>query len=233
MKNYSPSIDRRTTIKWMLAGLGSVSMANACGQPNVPSADALRLGKAASINGTTYGVDPDMIEPSVTWARTMTSRQLELAGKLSDVVLPATNELPAASAVGVPDFIDEWVSSPYEMTQNDRVECFDLFEWMEAEAVALSGVSFVEMSDENVTKMLDRIAWKDSVESGLEKQADAFNTFRTLATSAYFASEEGEAWIGYMGNQPITGAYPGPTPEALKHLREAMKPLGLTIPKGL
>ena len=35
--------------------------------------------------------------------------------------------------------------------------------------------------------------------------------------------------IGYMGGVPIQGDYPGPTLEAMDHLRELTKKLGLSL----
>ncbi|MBT5682665.1 MAG: gluconate 2-dehydrogenase subunit 3 family protein, partial [Gammaproteobacteria bacterium] len=45
---------------------------------------------------------------------------------------------------------------------------------------------------------------------------------------AYFASPEGTKDIGYIGNTPIAGDYPGPTPEAMAHLDKMLSDLGLT-----
>ena len=39
---------------------------------------------------------------------------------------------------------------------------------------------------------------------------------------------EGMADIGYMGNTPSVGPYPGPTQEALAHLNASLTKLGLT-----
>ena len=81
--------------------------------------------------------------------------------------------------------------------------------------------------------IIDRIAWRDRIENGLEEHAKAFGRFRYLSASAYFASEEGAYWLGYRGNEPITGDYPGPSDEALTHLKNALEPLGLSLPKDL
>ncbi len=47
-------------------------------------------------------------------------------------------------------------------------------------------------------------------------------------TIAYFASPEGTKDLGYIGNIPIAGDYPGPTPEAIAHLDTILDELGLT-----
>lgn len=231
--SYIPKIDRRTTLKWLAVGLSAPTMATSCSPAQSTDSAALKLGTPRPITGTPYGSDPSLMEAAVTWERTMTMQQLQLVAALSDVLLPQTDELPAASSVGVPDFIDEWLSSPYEQTKDDRQACFTLFEWLESEATVMSGASFATASLENQSALLDRIAWKDRVEPGLETQASTFDNFRNLAVSAFFASEEGSYWVGYRGNQPSAGDYAGPSDEALDHLKQALQPLGLQFPEGL
>lgn len=230
---YLPKMDRRTTLKWMFAGIGTAPLIAACGGADGPASATTLLGTPGSISGTTYGADPDMMDPAISWERTMTPAQLALTAALSDVIMPASDDLPAASALGVPEFIDEWVSSPYEKTQDDRAVCFGLFEWLEAEARSVGAASFADADLARQETLLDRIAWTDRVEEGLAEQASAFGRFRTLSVSAYFASEPGSQWLGYLGNRPSSGDYEGPTAQALEHLEDALVPLGLTMPTGL
>lgn len=231
--SYLPKTDRRTTLKWMLAGIGTTPLVAACGGADGPASSTVLLGTPAPISGARYGSDPDLLAASVTWPRTMTGAQLTLVAALCDVIMPEADDIAAGSTLGVPDFIDEWMSSPYEQTQDDRIACFDLFEWLEAEARRAGASSFAAAEPDTKTDLLDRIAWRERVEPGLEAQADAFRRFRTLAVSAYFASEQGSAWLGYIGNQPSMGDYAGPSAEALDHLAQALDTLGLTLPTDL
>ena len=232
---YLPRVDRRTTMKWLLLGVGVTPALAACGQgaPADPAAAQPLLGTPRPISGTPYGVDPDMLDPQVTWQKTMPGPQLQLVAALCDVVMPASDALPSGSALGVPDFVDEWVSSPYEMTQGARKSCFALFEWLEGEARGLGAASFAMARLAQQTTLLDRIAWSDRVEPGLQDQASAFDTFRNLSVSDYLSSAEGSEWLGYLGNRPSTGDYAGPSEAALDHLATALEPLGLSIPEGL
>ncbi len=230
---YTPKVSRRTTLKWMSAGIGAASLATACGRSLSDSETQYLLDPAKPIFGSGYGVDPDMADPKITWSLTMSNAQLVSTSALSDMILPKTEELPAASEVGVPEFINEWVSSPYAMTQRGRTACLALLEWLEKECYARFGNAFIDTNDLHKSQILDLIAWKDKVETGLEEVAASFGIFRSLAVSAYFASEEGSYWIGYRGNQPLTGDYPGPTDEALEHLKVQLAPLGLKMPIGL
>jgi hypothetical protein len=50
------------------------------------------------------------------------------------VIIPADDDSPSASAVGVPDFIDEWISSPYPAQAGDRRIVLDGLQWIDDEA---------------------------------------------------------------------------------------------------
>jgi len=51
---------------------------------------------------------------------------------------------------------------------------------------------------------------------------------KKLGITAYFASPQGTKEIGYQGNVPLPGDYPGPTEEAFAHLDKALADLGLS-----
>jgi len=222
-------VDRRTTLRWFVASVAASTMQLGYGGSEAAAAEQalVELGIAAIPDGKTYGTDPDVVNPVVPWARTMTKEQLRLAAALSDAILPATGTSPAPSALGVQDFIDEWVSAPYSEQQADRDVILDGLQWLQQEAFDRFSTSFADMGEPEQRAILDDIAFRDSVKPGLETAAHFFAKFRHLAMSAYYSTEPGMAEIGYLGNTPIAGDYPGPTPEAMAHLGEALKRLGL------
>ncbi len=228
-----PETDRRTTLKWLLAGLGATPALAACSPSQTSTGPDLLLGVPKPISGTQYGADPDLMNPVTPWDLTMTPAQKDLVSALVDLVVPSMDNAPSGSALGLQDFVDEWVSSPYEQTQADREKLFALFEWLERDVRSAGGASFASAPEAQQTSALDQIAWSDRVADGLEPHAAAFDRFRNLVVSAYFASEPGSAWLGYIGNQPSMGDYAGPTAEALEHLQSALNDLGLDMPEGL
>jgi hypothetical protein len=46
--------------------------------------------------------------------------------------------------------------------------------------------------------------------------------------AAFFCTPEGCKDIGYLGNVPIAGDYPGPSDEAKAHLDQVLAELGLS-----
>jgi hypothetical protein len=112
-------MDRRTTIKWMLSVAASTpgmhEVAHALG------AAGTAVGDAPSAQG--YGTDPELIKvykPGELWPLTLTRPQRRTAKVLCDLIIPADASSPSASEVGVVDFIDEWISAPYEQQRRDR-----------------------------------------------------------------------------------------------------------------
>src|SRR5690606_6681145 len=132
-------------------------------------------------------------------------------------------------AVGVPAFIDEWVSAPYPSQHRDRALIIPGLAWLDREAYGKSNAAFATASPEVQKGILDRIAFKDRIEPGLEKPAEFFSRMRALTMGAYYTTQEGWRDIGYMGNRPVTGDYPGPTPEALAHIKGVIESMGLTF----
>ncbi len=78
--------------------------------------------------------------------------------------------------------------------------------------------------------LADELAAPGGAQPELALQARFFERFRYLAVGAYYTTEAGMKDVGYVGNVPIAGAYPGPSDEALAHLAGVLKHLGLRMP---
>ena len=102
--NEPQRMDRREAIKWMLAATATVSLLN------------FRSFGASVPAVTGYGTDPDLMKfykPGDLWPLTFSEEQHRAVAALCDVIIPADDKSPGASSLGVPDFIDEWISAPY------------------------------------------------------------------------------------------------------------------------
>jgi len=240
MTSQRPSryrVDRRTTIKWLAATMaaassGCSSSARFLGEEIPPAHDSgdPLLGIAAKADNTTYGTDPDLANPLVPWSRTMTAAQLETSAALCDHILPADERSPAASALGVHDFVDEWISAPYAQQRKDRETILPGLEWLEQQSRNRFGATFAAANNEQATEILDSIAWPGQATADLASQAEFFSRFRYLAAGAFYTTEAGSDDIGYIGNVPISGDYPGPSDAAMAHLAGVLEQLGLVMP---
>src|SRR5437763_11165421 len=106
-------MDRRTTVKWMRAA--------GAAWPLLGRRAARAEAPATSAQG--YGTDPNLLtvyHPGDLWPLTLTPDQRRLAAILADLIIPADESSPSASAAGVVEFIDERVSAPYPRHQRHR-----------------------------------------------------------------------------------------------------------------
>lgn len=242
--DYKSGMTRRDSLKLMMALAASAFLPAAltgCDSAPVNSTDAgAGLAKAttehwpdlklAPITATGYGKDPNLIQPPESpWPLTLTQAQVTLVAVLSDILVPREGSVPSASEVHVPAVIDEWVSAPYERQQQDRVVILSALAWIDDEANMRFSKGFVQLTKAQQKAIMDDIAY-DTAETPAQfkRIATAFSRFRGLVLAAFFCTPEGIKDIGYVGNVPIGGDYPGPTKEAYAHLDKVLADLGLT-----
>lgn len=223
---------RRATLLWLTAAVAA-GCSRDTGAGDVPARDAAKklrgLDPAAKATGPTYGFDPDRMMPSVPWPLTMSGPQLAVTAKLSALIIPADGHGPSAGELGAEHYVDEWVSAPYPEQQQDRTMILPLLDTVEADCRARFEVSAVDASEEQLRAVLDAFAWAGNIAEGREADAAAFSRLRRIVIGVYATSEAGRTDLGYLGNRPILGPYPGPTEDALEHLKEALQGIGLAL----
>ncbi len=176
---------------------------------------ALDVPAFAQTSTRGIGGDPNLLKKEIPWDRVLTAAEKRTVTALADIIIPADENGPAASAVGVPDFIDEWVSAPYEQQQKDLKVIRDGLAWLDGEAQQRFGKVFDAAAPAQQTEILD-----DIVKEGTEARTKAhsfFILFRDRVAGGYYSTPEGWKAIGYVGNVPLA-EFPGPPPEVLKHL---------------
>jgi len=62
----------------------------------------------------------------------------------------------------------------------------------------------------------------------MEQPVAFFRLLRHLVCGAYYSSPAGLKALGYVGNVPLVGDYPGPSAAALDHLQKQLAMLGLS-----
>ena len=236
---YQSTLSRRESLKWLgvLSASALIPTLSACSDiTKTPSADTANQLKGhwpnlklAPITANGYGKDPKMIIPTSPWPKTLTVEQLTLVAVLADILVPRDGSVPSASEVNVPDVIDEWVSAPYEKQQRDRLTILSALTWIDDESRLRFSNTFAALSTNQQFEIIDDIAYQNSdVPEQYQQISNAFSSFRKLVVAAFFCSPEGTKDLGYIGNIPIMGAYPGPTAEAKVHLQKIIADLGLS-----
>jgi len=210
-------ISRRTTLAWLGGAVAAINI-------TLPSSSSAAVGGAKAKG---YGNDPDLMHPTVPWPKTLSARQLELSAVLADMILPPTATAPAPSAVGIPDFVDEWVSAPYPDHQRDRGLVLSGLIWLDSEAGKRWGKSFTEVSSEQQLQLLTEVSTPPAQDDGAAAiRYGFFRRFRTISVGAYYSLEQNFEEIGYVGNEALK-AFPPPTAQEIHLINEASAKLGL------
>ena len=208
-------MDRRTTIKWVLAASASSPLLRA-----LPSwaAEAAPVEPMLALKG--YGTDPDLLKtyhPGEIWPLTLTVSQRQLAAVLSDLIIPADEYSGSATSVGVVDFIDEWVSAPYPDCRRDRPIVLAGFAWLDAEAARRFGRGFVALDAAQQAGICDDICDATRAAPAQRDAARFFAVYRDLTAAGFYSSPVGRKDLGYIGNVPLPH-FDGPPAELLRKL---------------
>jgi len=204
-------MDRRTTIKWMFAAAATAPSLQFSFAGDAAARDVPQTQKG-------YGTDPDLIKewkPGGPWPLTLSEAARLTTAALCDLIVPADDHSPAASSVGVVDFIDEWVSAPYPQQRGDRAIVLPGLIWIEAEAQQRFSKTFPSLNDAQRNAIADDICSADKAASQFQTAAKFFAKFRDLTAGGFYTTPVGWKDLGYVGNVSLQ-KFDGPPPEALK-----------------
>jgi hypothetical protein len=210
------SLDRRTTLKWMFAAaVTAPSLQQAMAAYDTPHFTDLARAIAAGQKG--YGTDPNLVaewKPGGPWPLTLTEQGRLTTRALADLIIPADDRSPAASAVGVVEFIDEWISAPYPAQQADRDIVLPGLAWIESESRKRFGKAFAQITEAQRSAIADDICVVNP-KPEFATAARFFAKFRDLTAGGFYTTPVGMKDIGYVGNVPLA-TFDGPPIEALK-----------------
>ncbi|MDE0897649.1 MAG: gluconate 2-dehydrogenase subunit 3 family protein [Longimicrobiales bacterium] len=214
-------MDRRQALKVMAIaaaapGLGSCSP----GEAGSAAGDASSVPNPTSnplAAGTAW--DPDLVAPSVPWERVLLDDELQSLAALCDVIIPEDDRSPSASQIGAHDFIDEWVSAPYDGHRRELVTIRGGLAWIDREAVSRfgTGLRFRDLSSQQKRAICDDICYQPDVAAGFEVGARFFDRVRDLTSTAFWTTQAGMDDLQYIGNVPLPQWDP-PPPEVLRHI---------------
>lgn len=222
--------DRRTALKWMAAAAALPALAS-CEPGTETGSDATgggaeggapRTGQTGPGNPLARGDawDPDLIDPEVRWEGTLTDDELATLAVLCDLIIPADERSPSASSVGAHEYIDEWVSAPYDGYRRDQVLVRGGLVWLDAESGRRfeGDRRFRALTADEQRAICDDICDLASARPEHRQAARFFAKVRDLTAGAFYTTDEGMADIGYVGNVPVHGDWPAAPPEAFRHL---------------
>jgi len=214
----SGGMDRRHALKIMAIAAASPALAS-CEPGDATDGAATAPTPASNANATGTAWDPDLVNPTVPWERSLTEGELASLVALCDVIIPADDRSPSASQIGAPDFIDEWVSAPYDGNRNDKVVVRGGLLWLDLESARRfgEGLRFQALTQQQQHDICDDICYGPNAATGFEAASRFFDKVRDLTATAFWTTDEGMRDLQYIGNTPLASWGP-PPPEVLRHL---------------
>lgn len=215
--------DRRTTIKLIIAAAAGVPALRARANYNdhlEPGATGPAPLREFEPTMQGYGPDPDLVkayDKGAFWPLTLNPQQRQLAASLCDLIIPADEHSPSASAVGVVDFIDEWISAPYPQQREDRSAVLAGFTWLDGEARHRFEQPFAKLRESQQRAICDRICDASRAAADLQGPAQFFGMYRNLTAAGFYTTLAGRKDLQYIGNVALTH-FDGAPVELLKRL---------------
>lgn len=205
------SLSRRHALKWLTGSAAGVAAAPAIAAPH----DTEHAPVAWPLRSPVH--DPDYAKPVTGhWQRVMTDEELKTTKALADLILPKDANGPAASEAGVPEFINEWISAPYEPQQEDGEVIRGGLGWLNTESFKRFEKRFEELAEAQQCAIIDDIC--DPAKAVSKTGAAFFKQFRQLALDGYYTHSTNWKQLGYVGNISVAGPYPGVPEDLIKKL---------------
>ena len=192
------SMDRRDAVKAMAAASGLVAI----------------TGKAAAQAPQTPTPKP---KPPTIGPRKLSARELATLSVLCDTIIPADDKSPAASTVGVPAYINEYVSAPYDGQMRDLVRVRGGLAWLNTESNERFGKPFIRLSAAERSQVCDDICYLPRAKPEFQAAARFFDLIRDLTAVGFYTTDAGMRDLQYIGNMALP-KWDGPPPEVLRHL---------------
>jgi len=160
--------------------------------------------------------------PGELWPLTLTPSQYITVAVVCDVIIPADSASPSAAEVGVPDFIDEWISAPYGDTDHanfsaDRSLILEGIAWLDGQSIERFAQLFARLTETQQKQICDDVCFLPRAKPEFRQAATFFARFRDLAAAGFYTTPTGMNDLRYVGNTPLPRFY-GPPHEILTKL---------------
>jgi hypothetical protein len=188
-------MNRRENLKLLFTGtLGTGLFLTGCS----PEEQALPV-QSALTSGIGGRTDEEIIRDQALLSETFfTDEEMKKLNVLVDIIMPKDSESPAATELGVPEFMEFIMKD----MPNYQTPMRGGLMWLDFEADEKFGKPFVELSNDQVIEIVELVAWPDKATPEYEGGVKWFNMMRNLTCSGYFSTEAGWQYMGYKGNQP-------------------------------
>jgi hypothetical protein len=131
--------------------------------------------------------------------KALTPHEYKTLEKLADLIIPADDNSPGATAAGACEFIDLLAS------QNPQLLGIYTggIAWLDQSSQRLYSKDFVGAAPQQQTTLLDLIAYRKNESPATGPGIKFFEWARRMVVDAYYTSPAGIKAIGYMGNTAV------------------------------
>ena len=162
--------------------------------------------------------DPDYNSREVSWEKPLVDSELATLTVLCDILIPGDADAPPPSKIGVAEFLSEWIGAPYDQNIADGEIIRGGISWIDTHSVKLHGSPFIKLTKEQQLAIIDSICGSAEITPDLAYGHAFFRKLRNLTLGGYYSHSSTWKSLGYVGNVPIAGPYPGVPDEVIKLL---------------
>ncbi len=210
--SHDSGMERRDALKAMVAATGLPILANnlVAQSPPAPAPAPAAQRPVTGPRGT--ATDPDLLHPRAPWPRKLSAKELATLAVLCDTIIPADAKSPAASTVGVPAYINEYVSAPYDGQMRDLIRVRGGLAWLNTESGERFGKPFHRISALQRQQICDDICFLPKAKPEFQAAARFFDLVRDLTATGFYTTDPGMKDLGYIGNVALP-KFPEVSPE--------------------
>lgn len=190
-------MDRRDSIKSIVLGTVAGGLALHGCKPET----ATPIEETPIVESPVYGRTPEEVEHNAKLQseQFFNEHEMESLGVFCALILPANENYPSASEVGVPEFIEFIVKD----IPSHQTPIRGGLMWLDHTSNNMFNAEFKTISEEQQKEILDSIAFPDITipQSKWALEERFFNTMRNLTMTGYYTTKTGLEDLGYKGNQ--------------------------------
>ncbi|HEV8151103.1 MAG TPA: gluconate 2-dehydrogenase subunit 3 family protein [Gemmatimonadales bacterium] len=195
-------MERRDALKAMAAAVAALPILGQTPAQGPPAQGTPMTSQTqtppARASGTSW--DPDLLHPKKDWPRKLSATELLTLSVLCDTIIPADAKSPAATAVGVPAWINEYVSAPGDGQQRDLIRVRGGLAWLNLESMKRFGKSFRQATAAQHLQICDEICYLPKAKPEFQAAARFFDLVRDLTAVGFYTTYEGMRDLGYIDN---------------------------------
>jgi hypothetical protein len=188
-------MNRRENLKLLFTGsIASGLLLTNCTPENTTPETPLLSG------GTLGGRDPEETarDQRLLSEIFFTEEERKKLSVLVDIIMPKDAESPAATELGVVDFMEFIMKDQPSYQTPMRGGLM----WLDTQSKKMFSKKFVALTPADRLKVVDLIAYPNKAKKEHSQGVSFFNLMRNLTATGFFTTEMGVKDLGYMGNTP-------------------------------